>query len=191
MLEGSCLCGATRYQVGGFIQSCHACHCSNCKKFSGSAHSSVFAGLARNLTWLAGEENLSSFEADTPAPRVFCRHCGSPMPAVLANRMVIVPAGSLDKDPGIPLGFHLFTKYHPAWQGTIAEKSYEETMPGEDAIPIWQGLSARIDELGDDLVEFMRICDRTDGFRAWWDAHAGLFSVDMNALMQEARERPE
>jgi hypothetical protein len=63
MLEGSCLCGAIRYQVAGFMLDCHACYCRSCKKFSGTAHSTVMIGLVlsigRRNTLLCEDEQRS------------------------------------------------------------------------------------------------------------------------------------
>ncbi len=40
MLSGSCLCGGVKYEVSGGIQTVTNCHCSLCRKMSGSAFAS-------------------------------------------------------------------------------------------------------------------------------------------------------
>jgi hypothetical protein len=189
MLEGSCLCGAIRYQVAGFILDCHACHCRACKKFSGTAHSTVMIGLASNLTWPSGADQLSFFEEAKPNPRAFCRRCGSRMPSVSNNGMVVIPAGSLDGDPAIPLSHHFYTKYNPSWEPKVAEPCYHETMPPEGFVPTWKDIGSRLDELGDDAVEFLQICDRTDGFRQWWGENVGELDSRLRELMNVAQAR--
>jgi hypothetical protein len=43
-VTGSCLCGAVSFEVSGAFDSFFLCHCSRCRKDTGSAH-------AANLFW--------------------------------------------------------------------------------------------------------------------------------------------
>ena len=46
----------------------------------------------------------------------FCRRCGSGLPRVSAGRgTVVVPAGTLDVDPGIRPSAHIYTAFKAAW----------------------------------------------------------------------------
>ena len=40
MLKGSCLCGGVKYEIDGELGAVTNCHCSLCRKMSGSAFSS-------------------------------------------------------------------------------------------------------------------------------------------------------
>jgi hypothetical protein len=53
-LTGSCLCRSVRYTVQGEPQRAFHCHCSRCRKATGTGHASnlFFAGT---LVWNAGE----------------------------------------------------------------------------------------------------------------------------------------
>jgi hypothetical protein len=46
VLEGSCGCGAVRYQVADAFQYAANCHCSRCRAATGSAFK-AFAGIER------------------------------------------------------------------------------------------------------------------------------------------------
>ena len=49
MIEGKCLCGNVRYRITGPILNFQYCHCSRCRKFTGSAHAAnVFTVVATN-----------------------------------------------------------------------------------------------------------------------------------------------
>ena len=78
-LGGSCLCGIVRYRITGPILSFQYCHCSRCRKFTGSAHAANLFTRPDHLEWLAGEGSLGSYELDAE-PRfltAFCKNCGS------------------------------------------------------------------------------------------------------------------
>lgn len=45
-VKGSCLCGRVTFVVSGPFEAFHWCHCSRCRKDTGSAHASnIFAGI--------------------------------------------------------------------------------------------------------------------------------------------------
>jgi hypothetical protein len=79
------------------------CHCSRCRKATGSAFAANAYVLPQAFRWLSGQHEVVRF--DLPAARSFstsfCRGCGSPLPhATRSGREVIIPAGSLLSDPG-------------------------------------------------------------------------------------------
>ena len=47
MLAGECLCRAVRYTVADAFEYALNCHCSNCRRTTGSAFK-PFAGIARD-----------------------------------------------------------------------------------------------------------------------------------------------
>ena len=187
MLEGSCLCGSIRYQMSGFVLGCHACHCASCKKFSGSSNSTVMIGTASGLEWLQGQSSLTIYESETPNPRAFCRTCGSPMPSVSETGMAVIPAGSLDEDPQLSLGYHIHTRGLASWEPSYAERAYEDTLPPEAALEIWEEIGERQGLVEHDLTEFMLICDRNPGFRDWWKTHSDAFGSHMLRAMEKAQ----
>ncbi len=79
------------------------CHCTRCRKRSGSAHAANSAVVADQLSWIRGEERVRRFELPTAKAwcNGFCEVCGSGMPWLTRNgKAFIVPAGALDEDPG-------------------------------------------------------------------------------------------
>ena len=59
-LAGSCLCGAVRYEATGEETRFYHCHCSRCRKATGTGHASNLF-LQGSLEWLAGENLLTSY----------------------------------------------------------------------------------------------------------------------------------
>jgi len=103
-VRGSCLCGAVAFTVRPPLRAFRYCHCSRCRKTSGSAHAANFTVEQEQLAWSRGEDHVGRFEL--PGARAyascFCKTCGLRLPWTAQNsRWVIVPAGALDDDPGV------------------------------------------------------------------------------------------
>jgi len=102
-LRGSCLCGKVRYRISGPILNFQYCHCSRCRKFTGSAHAANLFVRTQDLEWLDGEDSLGSFVLDAKPTfsTAFCKTCGCSLPnRSSTGKFWVVPAGTLDEDPG-------------------------------------------------------------------------------------------
>jgi len=75
--QGSCLCGAVRFEVTEPFVSVSACHCTSCKKISGGT--GTVSGRARTETIriLSGEEVLRTYQPAEGMAKTFCSSCGS------------------------------------------------------------------------------------------------------------------
>ncbi len=117
-LHGSCLCGAVRYAVSGEIARFTHCHCSRCRKATGTGHATNLIMRPANVRWLQGEDKLRRYkvpEAERFAT-TFCSECGGPLPRfVPAMEMAVIPAGSLDEDPGLKPESHIFWDSRTEW----------------------------------------------------------------------------
>lgn len=117
-LTGSCLCGAIAYEITEAPVWAHNCHCSRCRKSSGSAFAPNLFFRQGTLSYTRGEEHLRSFK---PAgaerfTHVFCARCGSTLPFRNdARGLVGVPMGSLDGDPGFAPRAHIFVGSKAPW----------------------------------------------------------------------------
>lgn len=99
--RGSCLCGAVAYEVSGEVARFYHCHCSRCRKATGTGHASNLMIKGGRIAWLRGEDRLKEFKVPD-AERFytrFCGECGSPMPRDVPELgAVVIAAGSLDHD---------------------------------------------------------------------------------------------
>lgn len=75
--QGSCLCGKVAFSVNEFEPLVGHCHCTMCRKFHGAAFSTFVEVKLEHLTWLTGESELRSYQAENGTVRQFCQHCGS------------------------------------------------------------------------------------------------------------------
>jgi hypothetical protein len=117
MLTGSCLCGGVRYEINGELSAVTNCHCSLCRKMSGSAFSSGASIPASSFRFVAGEELLKQWESSPGYHRVFCGRCGSPLikrkekdPEGIRLRV-----GTLDSDPGVTISKHMHVGSKASW----------------------------------------------------------------------------
>jgi hypothetical protein len=127
--RGSCLCGEVAFEVDGPFDHFLNCHCSRCRKATGTAHSCEVIVKASSLRWLRGAESVLRF--DLPQARsfatAFCKTCGSPMPHLTrSGREAIVHAGCFDE----PLGAAPVRHVH--WTSRADWYSHGEGLPTED-----------------------------------------------------------
>ena len=107
MKTGSCLCGAVTYEVHGPLRPVIACHCTQCRKQTGTYMSATAAPdgamkivEARGLKW---------FQSSPQARRGFCGECGTVLFWKGEGRdYTAIAAGSLDGASGLKLAGHIF-----------------------------------------------------------------------------------
>jgi len=130
MIAGSCLCGQVRYELEGSPRFINHCHCSMCRKAHGAAFGSFLHADGRGFRWTAGASLVERFESSAETFRAFCRVCGSNLPVLEDDDThVIIPAGTLDDDPGIEPIVHIHVASKARW--------YEiaDSLPQFDAYP--------------------------------------------------------
>lgn len=118
---GGCLCGAVAFEVKGEFEHFFFCHCSHCRKDTGSAHGANLFSSKATLNWLRGEEEVRNFTLpDTRHTKSFCSQCGSAMPNVqMQGQMLMVPAGSLDTQVDLAPTGHIFCASKASWEDTL------------------------------------------------------------------------
>lgn len=116
LLARKCLCGAVRYAVRDEFVYALNCHCSNCRRATGSAFK-PFAGIERHkLTLVQGENALLIHGDPRAAHDVHCRHCGSLMYSVVREgAFAHVTMGTLMDSPSIRPTAHIFVGSKAPW----------------------------------------------------------------------------
>ena len=117
-LKGSCLCGAVRYVVSGEATRFYHCHCSRCRKATGTGHASNLFMQPGTLEWTSGEEQVRQFKVPEAQrfTNSFCATCGSRLPRdAKAMGFVFIPAGSLDDEPPIGPQARIFVGSRTRW----------------------------------------------------------------------------
>jgi len=130
--KGSCLCQAVSYQFHGPEYVFQYCHCSRCRKFTGSAHASNIIVDPKQFEWLSGEDQVGRFEHPEAShfATCFCKKCGSSLPWLAqSGAAIIIPAGTLDDDPEIKPMQNIYWKYRAPWREAV------DTLPQHDELP--------------------------------------------------------
>ncbi len=118
ILRGGCLCGAVKYEVAGEPKRFFHCHCSRCRKVTGTGHASNLFLQPAALKWRVGADHVRTFK-HPEAKRFtnqFCEICGGRLPRQPEGTdTVMVPAGSLDDDAPIRPQARIFTDSRANW----------------------------------------------------------------------------
>ncbi len=115
MIKGSCLCGLVVYQLVQPPAVMNICHCSMCRKVTGSSYG-VFAHThLDNFRWIAGERRIARYESSPGEFRAFCPVCGSNVPVSESDGSVIIPAGTFDDDPRSSPVVQIFAGSRAPW----------------------------------------------------------------------------
>ncbi len=114
---GGCLCDAVRYRVSGPPLRGTICHCSLCRKSSGSAFL-VWAVFRKDqLMWTEGVPH--SVKATPAVIRKFCHQCGGPLSFQFcddySDQIIGVTVGTLDSPNDFPPTRHNWTSDQLAW----------------------------------------------------------------------------
>ena len=114
-LAGKCLCGSVHYAVADEFVYAANCHCSNCRRTTGSAFK-PFAGIGRNrLRITKGDDNLM-IVGEVNANDTHCSLCGSLLYSVVRDgAFVHVAMGTLVEDPTIRPRAHIFVGSKAPW----------------------------------------------------------------------------
>ena len=132
-VSGSCFCKKGNYEITGNMGVFQYCHCSRCQKVTGSAHASNVFVSPDDFKWLSGEDSVGRY--DPPETKYFatsfCKNCGSSLPWLSkSGQVVIVPAGSLDDDPGIRPTKNIFCGSRSVWYTAASSlPEHEEGAP--------------------------------------------------------------
>lgn len=116
-MQGGCFCGSVRYEFEPDFLAYRYCFCSRCRRVRGSAHAANIFVRDGALRWLSGEDSIRAFDLEGARfGNCFCFNCGSPVPRrVMAGKAWLIPAGTVDGDPGIAPQGAIFWDSRAAW----------------------------------------------------------------------------
>jgi hypothetical protein len=110
MHEGSCLCGAVTFEIEGNISAVEACHCSQCRKWTG--HFLVSAEVPYSALTIHHPQRVSWFQSSEKARRGFCPKCGTSLFFDPIDKekhsWIAVLMGALDTPSHSKLELHIF-----------------------------------------------------------------------------------
>lgn len=115
-LNGKCLCGAVEYAVADAFEYALNCHCSNCRRATGSAFK-AFAGIGRaSLELTKGADGVLIYGNEQEAHDIHCATCGSLLYSVVREGLYAhVTMGTLTDAPSIRPSAHIFAGSKAPW----------------------------------------------------------------------------
>lgn len=110
--QGACLCGAVAFEAALDRDHGDACHCGQCRRWSGNYWASVNVDF-KSLKLNKGEKDLRWFRSSELVRRGFCRKCGSAL-FWHADRhkdhghRIALALGALEAPTGVKISEHIF-----------------------------------------------------------------------------------
>jgi len=132
-IVGGCLCGEVRYESTSKPLMAAACHCTHCRKQSGTAYS-VIIGVTSDSLAISGD-SLRTFKdvgsSGQPVERNFCSTCGSPLYSrVRATEDILyIKAGSLDDSDWVTPNVEIWCDSQVGWSTLKKDMASFPTIP--------------------------------------------------------------
>jgi len=105
-----------KFEVIGKTTEIGMCHCSKCRKVSGTTSNANLMVKRDGLRCISGADTLAKFALPDGWGPWRCAVCGSPVPQLHPGGGAYwVPAGLLDEDPGVAVAGHIFVDSRAPW----------------------------------------------------------------------------
>ncbi|RXJ71900.1 aldehyde-activating protein [Veronia nyctiphanis] len=115
-MNGKCLCGDVEFSISGHLPHLYQCHCSLCRKLSGSSSDTATFLNKEQFAWIKGEPIINSYRTDSGYRSDFCSKCGSNVLHLMDNRRQYwIPAGLLNDSKDNQIAAHLFVNSKASW----------------------------------------------------------------------------
>lgn len=127
---GTCLCEAIQFQIDGNSLGLYQCHCSQCRRQSGSVASAATLVPDSRFRWLRGTEKIASYSHASGFRSDFCSACGSPVPNPLKGLPYMwIPAGLLEDSYRLEIVAHLCIDSKAAWDCATLDGAHYPHLP--------------------------------------------------------------
>ena len=129
-IVGRCLCGKVSFKFPDKLEYAGYCHCSECRRFSGSIFS-VTGGIGINeITIIKGGDSISRYRKTDQSIMCFCKNCGSSLFVEKPLRsMVHIRFGALEDVPSLEPQAHVFVGSKIPWYKITDDLPQYEEMP--------------------------------------------------------------
>lgn len=128
-LRGSCLCGAAKFEVQGPIRGVGSCHCSQCRKVSGTSGNAQFIVKNDKFKWLTSIANARKYENENGWGVLRCEVCGSPLPESINGKLTWIQAGLMDDPISTNMNTHIFCASRADWDVEAPDAKHFDENP--------------------------------------------------------------
>ena len=117
MASGACNCGAISFRINTDLSDVFVCHCSICRRATGSNGIAVIVVENEVFEWTGGEDFITSWKKpDADWEMWFCKRCGSPVPGANDDKRMFIPAGLIsDGGEDLKVAHHIWVNSRATW----------------------------------------------------------------------------
>jgi len=131
---GNCLCASVKFELSIEKLKIYQCHCSLCRRQTGTASSCGAIIKSDKFTWLAGNKNISTWKTEAGFTSHFCSSCGSSVPnRFMGRNLYWVPAGLIE-DANIETIANIFVKDKLNWSNVDSHINQYNDRPDVDKL---------------------------------------------------------
>lgn len=129
-MKGVCNCGNVEFEIDRDNIKLYQCHCSLCRKQSGTYSNAATIVPTNSFRFLKGESLITQWKKPSGFRSEFCSKCGSPVPNSLrGSDYYWIPAGLLEDDTKFEIVSHIFTDSKASWEGSDANAENHRSFP--------------------------------------------------------------
>lgn len=118
MATGGCNCGAVAFEITSDISDVYVCHCSICRKSTGSGGIAVVVVSNPDFHWTRGEDRIVTWSKPGHDWQTsFCQVCGSTLPGANDDQRMYVPVGLISEGgEHLRVAHHIHVDSKAAWE---------------------------------------------------------------------------
>lgn len=114
-IKGYCLCRELTYRIYSETGEIYQCHCSKCRRVTGSSANANTIVAADRFSWLKEPLTLKRYVRDGWVS-AFCSVCGAKAPIEdRKSGIFYVPAGSLEQHDVLKVTKHIHVESKASW----------------------------------------------------------------------------
>lgn len=117
MAGGACNCGAVAFEIDSRLSDIFVCHCSICRRSTGSSGIAVVVIEKDRFRWTRGRSRIATWKKPGADWQTwFCRTCGSPLPGENDASRMFVPAGLISEGgEALRVAHHIWVDSKAGW----------------------------------------------------------------------------
>ena len=117
MIVGECNCREVQFKILSKPSGVYICHCSICRRHTGTNGNAVLVVAKVDFKWISGEEKISSWKKPGHDWQIwFCSTCGSQLPGENDDSRAFVPVGLLTSgDENLKVIHHIWVDSKASW----------------------------------------------------------------------------
>lgn len=118
MTKGECNCGSIAFEIDSELSDVYVCHCSICRRSTGSGGIAVGVVNKSDFRWLKGQELVHTWNKPGHDWQTsFCKSCGSPLPGANDELRMYVPVGLITQgEQHLKVAHHIWVESKAEWE---------------------------------------------------------------------------